>query len=129
MKRRSHRVPVPNKWIEKVNAYKDDHGLSLRELSRKAADSVGRANAFPVATVSRYLRHDFTTLELTEAFAALLKEPMPVIGGESPEVQAWCELGQRLEQHSPNLLRRELKELEALVDALDRYTRRNVSVK
>jgi adenylate kinase family enzyme len=74
---RANGVDLPEWWLEKVRELVDERNESMVQLGKALADVVGRHEPWSHSIVSRFLRNRNTTIDMAEAFVALLGIPRP----------------------------------------------------
>ena len=111
---------MPYHWLEQCRQWVEEHDETTRSIGPKLAAVLDRGQPFSKATVSRYLRGEKVTDELTEAFALLMGVPFPVPVPQTDEQRRWCELGMRLDRADRGLFIEELEHVEGLVDASEK---------
>lgn len=109
---------MPKWWLDACESWKNENELTLPEVAQRLRRAVGRPGPFTKSSVSRYLRREVITHEMTEAFAAAMGVPPPFLAVASAEHREWCELGRQLEQAKPEYWKLELTRLRALVAAI-----------
>lgn len=86
---RAKGADLPSWWMIKVREIVEDRketmGESLVELGALLADAVGRPTAWNHSSVSRFLNEDNPTVDMAEAFVALLGIPRPFFTPRSME--------------------------------------------
>ena len=97
-KPRASKINVPGHWLVACRRWARKHKESLSTLGPKLAKAIRRDEPFSKATLSRYLRGQKVTDDLTRAFSRLMGVPYPVLMPKSDHQRRWAELGARLDK-------------------------------
>jgi transcriptional regulator with XRE-family HTH domain len=117
MSKRHTRIQVEPGWVDQVEVWRRERGLSHEAL--------GDAAGLSQSTVSRALAGK-VTVEAAEALARLTGIPVPHVLVAEERHQIWMEYGQRLDHIAPRLFVHELADLRTLVETLEARQRRRV---
>jgi hypothetical protein len=118
-RKRANGVDLPEWWLQKVNALVDERDESMVELGKSLAVAAGRDRPWSHSIVSRFLENQNTTIDMAEAFSALLGIPQPFFVPRSlDEAIALTATAKRYEVKAttPEQSRR-LAEIDALLES------------
>lgn len=120
----SPKTRLPSSWLRECQEWQERERLSLRALGKRLAEAAGKSAAFDAPSLSRYLKGESASEEITRAFALARTVPAPARLHGDQDVQEWCDLGYRLQRESPDRFQRELAALRAVVEALEAHSNR-----
>lgn len=106
-------------WLEKLNDFRRSQGWGLAELGAKAAAEIGRDHPYAQSVISRFLRGQNTSDDLTRACARLMGIAPPAPGVADPQLRRWLDAGVALRQIAPVLFGGLLERVELLADLAD----------
>ncbi len=125
MKRWSAKIDLPEGWVNEINHWRRDEGLSLQDLAARITEAEDLDPPLSHSTLSRVLRGEPCTLAVAEAIAEVSGITLPVTT-DSPVLDEWLDLGRRLQIANERLLIQLIQDVGSIVDGAERLQKRRM---